>query len=181
MHPIIDLCLTSVVCKIFESTLRDCISSAHFQVNKLFTNRQFGFIKGRSTFLRLLQILDDWTLHLEEGGQFDVIYTDFEKAFDKVPHKRLISKLYSYGINQHVVLWIGAFLINRKQQVQVNDHFSSWSNVISGIPQGSILGPLLFIIYINDLTDACPNSALFLYADDSKICLLYTSPSPRDS
>ena len=102
--------LTSVVCKIFESILRDSIT-AHFQVNKLFTNRQFGFIKGRSTVLQLLQILDDWTLHLEEGGQFDVIYTDFEKAFDKVPHKRLISKLYSYGINQDVVLWIPVLTI----------------------------------------------------------------------
>jgi len=93
--------LTSVICKIFESILRDNIIK-HFQVNKLFTSKQFGFIKGKSTVLQLLQILDDCTLQLENGGQIDVIYTDFEKAFDTVPHKRLISKLYSCGINKDV-------------------------------------------------------------------------------
>ena len=68
----------------------------HFTANKLFTNRQFGFLKGRSTVTQLLQILDEWTEALETGGRIDVIYTDFEKAFDKVPHKRLLSKLRSY-------------------------------------------------------------------------------------
>ena len=115
--------------------------------------------------------MDDWTLQLEEGGQIGVIYTDFEKSSDKVPHKRVISKLYSYGINQEVIKWIEAFLTNicRIQQVQVNDHFSGWSDVLGGIPQGSILCPLLFIIYINDLIDTCHNSTLFLYADDCKL------------
>jgi hypothetical protein len=84
--------LTSVVCKIFESIIRDTVNS-HFSQNNLFSNRQFGFIKGRSTVLQLLRTLDQWTEQLEIGGQIDAIYTDLEKAFDKVPHRRLISKL----------------------------------------------------------------------------------------
>jgi hypothetical protein len=107
---------------------------------------------------------------LEEGGQIDVIYTDFEKAFDRVPHKRLISKLYSYNINADIINWIKAYLYNRKQCVKINNCFSIWSTILSGIPQGSILGPLLFIIYINELPNICDSgSNLFMYADDAKL------------
>ena len=107
---------------------------------------------------------------LEDGGQIDVIYTDFEKAFDRVPHKRLISKLYSYNINEDIIKWIKAYLENRIQRVKIQNSYSKWGNVISGIPQGSILGPLLFIIYINELSNICDSgSCLFLYADDAKI------------
>ena len=135
----------------------------HFVKNKLFTCKQFGFIKGRSTVLQLLKVLDIWTHNLEIGGNIDVIYTDLEKAFDKVPHKRLISKLKSYGINADVIAWIEAFLSTRRQRVKINNVFSEWASVLSGIPQGSILGPLQFIIYINDLVDLCSN------ADDAKL------------
>ena len=161
--------LTSIVCKIMESIIRDKIMD-YFMTNELFSNKQFGFIKGRSTTLQLLKVLDSWTEYLESGGQIDVIYTDLEKAFDKVPHKRLISKLRSYKINEDVIAWIQAFLENRKQRVHINGKYSQWASVLSGIPQGSILGPLLFIIYINDLVEACNNgSTIFLYADDAKI------------
>jgi len=161
--------LTSIVCKLFESIIRDHIVQ-FFVHNSLFSNKQYGFIKGRSTVLQLLNILDDWTERLESGGQIDVIYTDFEKAFDRVPHNRLISKLYKYNINENIIKWIKAYLHNRVQRVKINSCFSDWANVVSGIPQGSILGPLLFIIYINELPNICESgSQLFLYADDAKI------------
>ena len=82
--------------------------------------------EGRSTVTQLLQILDDWTKALETGGRIDVIYTDFEKAFDKVPHKPLRSKLKSYKIHQSIVEWISNFLSDRKQRVKVNSEFSCW-------------------------------------------------------
>ena len=89
--------LTSIVCKLRESIIRDNVMT-HFKLNRLFTNKQFGFIKGRSATLQLLQILDNWTELLETGGQIDVIYTDLEKAFDKIPHTRLIIQLwFKYG------------------------------------------------------------------------------------
>jgi len=107
--------------------------------------------------LQLLQVLDTWTECLEQGGQVGVIYTDLQKAFDKIPHKRLISKLHSYGIHKNLIGWIECFLAIRKQRVRVKETFSNSAAIISGIPQGSILGPLLFIIYIyiNDLVEYC--------------------------
>ena len=161
--------LTSNVCKLLETFIRDRVIN-HFYKNKLFSNKQFGFLKGRSTVTQLLTILEDWVEGLEDGGRFDVIYTDLEKAFDKIPHLRLISKLHSYGLNGDIILWISAFLTNRKQRVVVNGTMSDWVKVLSGIPQGSILGPLLFIIFINDLVEFCgPYANIFLFADDAKL------------
>jgi len=111
---------------------------------------------------QLLTILDEWTEALESGGRVDVIYTDFVKAFDKVHHKRLISKLKSYKIRSSFIEW--------SQRVMVNGQFSCWANVLSGIPRGSILGLLVFIIFINDLVDKRKdNIKWYLFADDAKI------------
>ena len=115
--------------------------------------------------------MDEWTYNLDQGIQIDVVYTDFEKAFDKVPHQGLISKLEAYNLNNTLLLWIQDFICNRKQRVIVNGTYSQWYRVDSGIPQGSILGPLLFLIYINDLPNVTQNTdtRIFLYADDAKI------------
>ena len=142
----------------------------HFKDNNIFSKKQYGFKTGRSTVLQLLNILDTWTAKLEEGGCENVIYTDFEKAFDKVPHERLLSKLRSYGISEDIIAWIKKCLCCRKHRFKIKGKFSKWFKVLSDIPQGSVLGPLLFIIYINDLAEACEGHAsTFLFADDAKI------------
>ena len=104
--------------------------------------------------------MEEWTSTLEKGGQINTIYADFEKAFDKVPHHLLLKKLHSYNFNVNVIQWIRSFLCYRKQRVKINGCYSEWTDVISGIPQGTIyiyificnsIGPILFIIYTNDL------------------------------
>lgn len=159
--------LTSVVCKVMETIVREKIM-AHLMKHKLLSDKQFGFIPGRSTVLQMLHVMDEWTRILDEGGEVDVVYMDFQKAFDKVPHRRLLRKLGHYGITGNTQQWIRNFLVNRKQRVNIKGAYSSWRNVVSGVPQGSVLGPVLFAIYINELP-ASINSRIFLFADDTKI------------
>ena len=159
--------LTSVPSKIMESVIRDQLLE-HMQSAGLLSDAQHGFIPRRSCATQLLVTLEDWTRLMENGEPVDVVYTDFKKAFDSVPHRRLLSKLHSYGIRGKLLRWLEAFLTKRRQRVVVNGVFSGWSVVTSGIPQGSVLGPVLFTLYVNDLPDAV-TSTVQLFADDMKI------------
>ena len=159
--------LTSISCKIMETIVRNHIMY-HLEQEKLLHSSQHGFIKGKSCITNLLMSLDDWIQALDEGKDIDVIYMDFMKAFDSVPHKRLLVKLSRYGITSKLLKWCESFLLNRRQCVVVNGQKSQWADVHSGIPQGSVLGPLMFIVYINDLPDVV-NTAIKLFADDTKI------------
>ena len=114
--------LTSIVCKVMEGFVRDHILK-HFIDNNLFSNSQFGFLKGRSTMLQLLRIMDEWTECLESGGQINVIYTDFEKAFDKVSHKLLLHKLRLYKLNDSVIHWITSFYVTGNKELKLMVYF----------------------------------------------------------
>jgi len=113
-------------------------------------------------------VLDKWTASLDDKKDIDVIYMDFQKAFDKVPHQRLLQKLKGYGFGDCLIKWVNGFLSQRKHRVIVNGTASKWAEVTSGIPQGSVLGPVLFVIYINDLPKEV-ESEVYLFADDTKI------------
>ena len=98
----------------------------YFTAYNLLSKYQFGFVKGRSTVLQFLNLLDTWTKHLDKYEAIDVIYTDFEKAFDKVPHKRLIFKLKKYGLSQQTLIWITEYLNNRRLRATINNNYSRW-------------------------------------------------------
>ena len=112
--------------------------------------------------------MDYWTSSLDNNIPVDILYLDFQKAFDTVPHCRLFTKLVTYGIQGELLDWIKSFLTNRKQKVVLNGASSEWSKVYSGVPQGSVLGPLLFSIYVNDIPSVVDSQTL-MFADDIKI------------
>ena len=117
---------------------------------------------------QLLETLEEWTDLLDKNFSIDVIYLDFQMAFNTIPHQRLLSKVHAYGIRGQVYDWIRNFLLNRRQRVVLNNSKSNWTEVISSVPQGSVLGPILLILYINDLPDAL-SCVSKLFTDDTKL------------
>ena len=159
--------LTSVVCKMMESIMKDNILR-QVEERGIMTPFQHGFQSGKSCLTNTLETLEAWTRLLDAGIGVDVVYLDYRKAFDTVPHKRLIRKLGSMGLGRGTVGWILDFLSDRRMRVQVNGSFSSWREVCSGVPQGSVLGPLLFLLFVNDLPDWIRTN-IRLFADDAKL------------
>ncbi len=133
-------------------------------------------MRFKSCTTNLLETLDYISYYLSLGDAVDTMYLDFSKAFDTVPHRRLIQKLECYGITGKLLKWIKSFLTNRKQRVALNGFLSMWKLVLSGVPQGSVLGPFLFVIFINDLQDVLKVVSK-MYADDTKLISKLSSPN----
>ena len=159
--------LTSVICKQMESIIKDEIIE-HLNIFKLINGSQHGSTKGRSCLANLLEFFEKVVDTIDKGKPFDCIYLDFAKVFDKVPHFRLIKKLKAHRVDGNVEKCIFPWLTGRRQRVIINGVSSSWGDVISGVPQDSVLGPLLFFIYINHI-DTDLFSKICKFSDDTKI------------
>ena len=168
--------LTSLICKFMEHIICSQLMH-HLDTNNILTECQFGFRSHHSCESQLLITIDDFAKAINNRQQIDVGILDFAKAFDKVPHSRLLYKLEYYGVTGNLLKWLTSFLSDRSQQVALNGVLSSRCNVTSGVRQGSVLGPTLFLVYINDIASII-QSKLHLFADD---CIIYrTINSPTD-
>ena len=173
--------LTSVCCKVMESIIRDSIVE-HLTRHKLIRSTQHGFVNGRSTQSNLLEYMEQLTKLVDEGHSVDVVYCDFSKGFDVVPHKRLLAKCDGMGIRGRVLRWVEEWLTGRQQRVILNGQASEWMDVLSSVVQGSCMGPCLFVIFINDIDLAMDTvSFIIKFADDSKAGRVVDRQEDRDA
>lgn len=157
----------SVTSKLLEKIIYSRITTFLDSSYPLAAN-QWGFLPRRSTTHALLSAVHDWLGSMEDGHEMGAVFFDLTKAFDSVPHRQLICKLRAIGLDDYLVSWISNYLTNRRQSVVLNGETSDLLPVTSGVPQGSVLGPLLFLLYVNDVNDVglSEGSKLILYADD---------------
>lgn len=159
--------LTSVPCKVMENIVKEGLSK-YLLTNTIPCKEQHGFTNGRSCLTNLLETFENWTKALDEGYGLDVVYLDYRKAFDSVPHRRLLEKLKGVGISGRLLLWLEDFLVSRTMKVGVRGAFSQLQAVLSGVPQGSVLGPLLFLLFVNELPTWILNN-IRMFDDDTKL------------
>ena len=152
---------------VMESIIRNQVYQ-YLSVNNPLVQNLHGFITDKSCLTQLLHAINHWTTSLGQNIPVDILYLDFQKVFDSVPHYCLFVKLEAYGIRGKFLDWIKFFFVNHHQKVVLNGVSSNWSTVHSGAPQGSVLGPLLFIIYVNDIPSLI-DSQILMFADGTKI------------
>ena len=174
--------LTSVIMKIFERIMRKAIVE-HLDNNQLMNKSQHGFRKGRSCISALLEVYDNVMSSISNPNVncIDMVYLDFAKAFNKVDHHILLYKLKQFGITKHVGIWLASFLSDRKQFVQIPGGISTYGPVSSGVLLGTVLGPVLFLILIADITKNVKFSNISSFADDTRLYLPIKSPTDIDN
>ncbi|CAH8875329.1 unnamed protein product [Trichobilharzia szidati] len=169
--------LTCSIAKVLEKLIRDQFL-AHTEKHGLLAVEQHGFRPGRSCLTNLLLAREDWVEARDKNHLQDVVFTDLSKAFDKVSHLGLLSKLKHFGLDQRLCEWFSDYLMDRRQKVRVNGVLLGWKAVLSGVPQGTALGPLLFLLYVNEVLKILTSSSL-LFADDIKIWKTVNSSDDR--
>jgi hypothetical protein len=170
--------LLSILAKVFEKIVFKYLFN-YFKEHFIISIWQSGFLPGSSTITQWVELYDQFCKAVSDGKEIRVVFLDISKAFDRVWHKGLLFKLKSCGITGRLLDWLKDYLTERQQRVIINGEHSSWGNLYAGVPQGSVLGPLLFLIFINDIVHVINNCKIRLFADDT--CLFIEVDEPQSA